>query len=141
MLSRRGYRRHELHPNADINLVNLVDLAFVLLIIFMITAPMLQGGIDVQLPRTSATPMTADQGVIVSLDRSGTIYIGEVPMRSQQDFVRQLPSSLGAAGKRVIFLKGDQQVPYGKVLEVFSLLKEMDVADVNLMVEPDVKTR
>ena len=137
MLTRRRHRREQLNPNADINLVNLVDLAFVLLIIFMITAPMLQGGIDVSLPKGAAAPMTADQGVIVSIDRTGRIYIGQVRMQSEQEFVRQLPSHLNRAGKREVFIKGDQGVPYGRVLGVFTMLKRMNLADVHLMVEPE----
>jgi biopolymer transport protein TolR len=137
MLNRRRSRRPEMNPNAEINLVNLVDLAFVLLIIFMITAPMLQGGIDVSLPKGTAAPMTADQGVIVSIDRAGSIYIGQARMQSEQEFVRQLPAHLNLAGKREVFIKGDQGVQYGRVLGVFTMLKRLNLADVHLMVEPE----
>lgn len=137
MLTRRRHRRPELNPNADINLINLVDLAFVLLIIFMITAPMMQGGIDVQLPTAAAAPMTADQGVMVSIDRSGGIYIGQVRMQSEQEFIRQLPGHLNVAGKREVFIRGDEAVPYGRVLGLFSTLKRLNIADVHLVVEPE----
>ena len=62
MLHRRTRRR--LDPNSDINLTNLIDVAFVLLIIFMITAPILQGGIEVALPKAESSPITSQEGVI-----------------------------------------------------------------------------
>ena len=69
-LGRGGLRGHgELPLNADINVTSLVDGAFVLLIIFMIAAPIMQGGVDVQLPRAEARPITAREGMVVSVDR------------------------------------------------------------------------
>lgn len=136
MLTRNRKRRERLNPNADINLVNLVDLAFVLLIIFMITAPMLQGGIEVQLPRAAATPLKAEQGVIVSVNRQGSIFIGEVPIRSGDDFKRTLPSYLRASDNKTVYIKGDKDVNYGRVLEVFQMVKELEITDVSLVVDP-----
>ena len=141
MLTRNRRRRDSLNPNAEINLVNLVDLAFVLLIIFMITAPMLQGGIEVQLPRAAATPMTAEQGVIVSVHRNGTIYIGTVAVQSPEDFKRTLPSLLRANDNRTVYIKGDTDVPYGRVLEVFEMIKDLEVTNVSLVVDPPPETR
>ena len=141
MLTRNRRRREQLNPTAEINLVNLVDLAFVLLIIFMITAPMLQGGIEVTLPRAVAAPMSADQGVIVSIDRSGRIFLGAVPVQSAEDLAATLPSYLRAKGTREVYLKGDGDVTYRRVLEVFSILKKLDVAEVSLIVEPEVERR
>ena len=70
-------RRPRRHPraalNADINVTSLVDVAFVLLIIFMITAPIMQGGIDVQLPRAASRPLESRQGMVVTIDRRGRI--------------------------------------------------------------------
>ncbi|HSL68775.1 MAG TPA: biopolymer transporter ExbD [Longimicrobiales bacterium] len=137
MLTRNRRSRHELHVNADINLINLVDLAFVLLIIFMITAPMLQGGIEVQLPQAAAAPASSDEGVIVSIDRGGTIYLGRVPVRSMEDLERTFPSFMKQTGKREAYLRGDRGVPYGRVLQVLGALKRMNVAEVSLVVEPE----
>src|SRR5512147_2846032 len=73
-----GLRGHgELPLTADINVTSLVDVAFVLLIIFMITAPIMQGGVEVQLPRAEARPITAQEGMVVSLDREGRIFVDE----------------------------------------------------------------
>lgn len=141
MLTRNRKRREQLNPNADINLINLVDLAFVLLIIFMITAPMLQGGIDVQLPKVGGSPMTADQGLIVSVARDGSVYIGEVKAKNDEEFASLLPTYLRAQGKREVYIKGDQAVPYGRVLTVFDMLKRLDIADVSLVIDPQDERR
>ena len=141
MLTRNRKRREQLNPNAEINLINLVDLAFVLLIIFMITAQMLQGGIEVQLPQTAAAPLDAEQGLVVSVQKGGTVYIGSVPVASDEEFARLLPSHLQAAGKREVYLQGDKDVPYGRVLQVFGILKKLNVAEVSLVVEPETERR
>jgi biopolymer transport protein TolR len=135
---RRRRNRHQLSPNADINLINLVDLAFVLLVIFMITAPMLQAGIDIQLPRAQANPVASDEGVVVSIDPRGTIYLGKVPMRSMADLENTFPSFMKRSGKKEAYLRGDKGVAYGKVLEVLGVLKKLNVAEVSLVVEPEV---
>ena len=70
-----GRRRGGIPVTADINVTSLVDVAFVLLIIFMITAPMLQGGVDVQLPRAEARPLKMEEGLVVSIDRTGQIFL------------------------------------------------------------------
>src|SRR5207302_9244304 len=71
-----GLRGHgELPLNADINVTSLVDVAFVLLIIFMITAPIMQGGVDVRLPRAEARPLEPKQGLVVTVAQDGKIYI------------------------------------------------------------------
>ena len=115
--------------NADINVTSLVDVAFVLLIIFMITAPMMQGGVDVRLPRAEARALAPQQGLVVSVDRSGRIFIDRRPF-SYDDFrsafravvARRKPSAVlparrpgralrrGRAGLAVIRASGVQDV-------------------------------
>src|SRR5687768_7532700 len=137
MLTRRRSRRERLSANAEINLINLVDLAFVLLIIFMITAPMMQSGIELQLPKTAAQPVTADQGVVVTVDRAGRLFLGEVPIASMQDLERTLPSYLQSQGKREVYVRGDMNALYGRVAEVLGRLKDLNVAEVTLMIESE----
>lgn len=78
--------RGSLSLNADINVTSLVDVAFTLLVIFIITAPILQGGIEVELPQAEAAPITSSDGVIVTVARDGNIYIGDVPVETVEDF-------------------------------------------------------
>jgi biopolymer transport protein ExbD len=122
---------------ADINLTNLIDVAFVLLIIFMITAPILQGGVEVQLPQAAAAPITSQEGVIVSVRADGAIYIGDVAVRSLAEFERVFPSYIRQQSKKYAYLKGDVAATHGRVMEVVGIMKKLDVAQVGFVVEPE----
>jgi len=132
-------RRRRFLPTADINVTSLVDVAFVLLIIFMITAPMLQAGIDIQLPKSEATPVASDEGVMVTIDPRGTIYLGQVQIKSLADLETTFPSYMRRSGKKEAYLRGDQRVSYGRVLEVLGTMKRLNVAEVSLVVDPVVR--
>ena len=135
---RSRQRRDHLTAGADITLTNLIDVAFVLLIIFMITAPILQGGIEVSLPKAESAPITSQEGVIVSITKSGTIYIGEVPVQSDAEFARIFPTYMNKQAKKYAYVKGDKEVPYGRVLEIVGLMNKLNVSAVGLVVEPVV---
>ena len=137
MLRMRGRRRRQMTVNAEINITNLVDVAFVLLIIFMITAPILQGGIEVELPQSSAAPIEASESVILTVASDGQVFIDQVAVQDAE-LSTALRSYIGtdASSARRVFVKGDRNVSYGRVLEVFGMLKEMDVRNVDLVVEP-----
>ena len=139
--TRSRVRRDHLTAGADITLTNLIDVAFVLLIIFMITAPILQGGIEVSLPKASSSPITSQEGVIVSVTRNGTIYIGEVPVQSDAEFASVFPTYMSRQAKKYAYVKGDKEVPYGRVLEIVGLMNKLDVSSVGLVVEPVVEPR
>jgi biopolymer transport protein ExbD len=135
MLHRRSRRRFD--PNAEINLTNLIDVAFVLLIIFMITAPILQGGVEVQLPKAAAAPITSQEGVIVSVRADGAIFIGDVRVQSLAEFERVIPSYIRQQSKKIAYLKGDAAATHGRILEVGGVMKRLDVAQVGFVVEPE----
>jgi biopolymer transport protein ExbD len=122
---------------ADINVTSLVDVAFTLLVIFIIAAPILQGGIEVQLPQAAAAPITAQEGVIVTVARDGSLYIGEVKMETMEDFLTIYPQYVKNQNVRSVFVKGDREVSYGRVLQVIGALKELDVAEVGLVADPE----
>ncbi|MBI4408326.1 MAG: biopolymer transporter ExbD [Gemmatimonadetes bacterium] len=138
-MPRRRNGRETLSVNAEINLINLVDVALVLLIIFMITAPMLQGGVEVQLPRASAAPITSVEGVFITVARDGKIYLGEEPVETLAEFEARFPEYIRGQGAKEAYLRGDRDVPYGRVLQVLGLMKKMDVAEVGLVAEPEVE--
>ncbi len=127
--------RKRMPLSADINVTSLVDVAFTLLVIFIITAPILQGGVEVQLPRTEAAPITAAEGLIVTVAEDGVIFLGDLPLESVDELRARFPDFVEAKGTNEVFLKGDRGVPYGRVLEVLGTLKALDVADVALVVE------
>lgn len=139
MLHRRS--RHRLAANAEINLTNLIDVAFVLLIIFMITAPILQGGVEVQLPKASAAPIMSQEGVIVSVRADGSIFIGDVRVQSLAEFESVFPSYIRQQSKKFAYLKGDANATHGLVMQVVGIMKKLDVAEVGFVVEPEAEAR
>ena len=98
-MSRRR-RREGLPLNAEINVVSLIDVFLLLLVIFMITAPMMQGGVDVALPKAEAKPLEPKSGLVVSVDRAGAIYVDETKRRPPElrSAVRALAAELASDG-------------------------------------------
>jgi biopolymer transport protein TolR len=139
--SGKSRERGTLPLSVDINVTNLVDVAFTLLVIFIITAPMLQGGIDVRLPQTQSTPITASEGVIITVAKDGKIYLGDLPVESLDELAQRFPDFVKSKKTNQVFLKGDQDVPYGRVLQVFTTLLQLNVAEVALVVEPPARRR
>lgn len=139
--TRSRVRRDHLTAGADITLTNLIDVAFVLLIIFMITAPILQGGIEVSLPKASSAPIISQEGVIVSITKAGTIYIGEVQVNSLEEFERVFPTFMARQSRKFAYLKADAEVSHGRVLEVLGLMNKLDVGSVGMVTEPKVEPR
>jgi biopolymer transport protein TolR len=121
-------RRSSLPVNSEINLVNLIDVAFVLLIIFMITAPILQGGIEVELPRTQASPITSSESIIVSIAANGDLFIDKAQIGSLDEFENALRAVLGDnPAERDVMLKADRSVTHGRVMEVMGIMNEIGV--------------
>jgi biopolymer transport protein TolR len=129
-----------LPATAEVNVTSLVDVAFTLLVIFIITAPILQGGIEVELPQAETAQITATEGVVVSLTKDGDIFIGDVPVKSAAEFEAIYAEYVRGRNVREAYLKGDAAVPYGRVAEILGLMKKLDVAEVGLVADP-VRTR
>jgi biopolymer transport protein TolR len=127
--------RGNLPLTADINVTSLVDVAFTLLVIFIITAPILQGGVELELPRAEAGPITQADGVVVSIDEDGVIHLDQAPMGSREEFMEFFPRFMEDRRGAPVFVRGDRRVSYGEVMELFSLLRQLDVAQVNLVLE------
>src|SRR3990170_1855497 len=131
-----GRRRHRTALNADINVTSLVDVAFVLLIIFMITAPMMQGGVEVRLPQAEARPLEARQGLVVTLDRRGRIYVDESRL-SYADFRATFRALVGRRRPSSVYLRADRGVPYGDVVRVLAVIRASGVQNVGLVTEAE----
>lgn len=139
-MRRSGRRRGRGLPlTADINVASLVDVAFTLLVIFIIAAPILQGGVEVQLPKAAAAPITTPEGVIVTVARDGTIYIGDLKVESLEDFRSIYPQYVKNQNVSSAFVKGDRDVNYGRVLQVIGAMKELDVTEVGLVADPETE--
>lgn len=132
----RGGGADPLPVRAEINVTSLVDVAFTLLIIFMITAPILQGGVEVTVPRAPASPLESEEGVVVSIDGAGRVYIDDTQV-SMEEFEAAIMPILRRKGFPTVYVKGDTNVPYGVVLRVIGRLNEADVEAVSLIAEPE----
>jgi len=133
-----GLRGHgELPLNADINVTSLVDVAFVLLIIFMITAPIMQGGVDVRLPRAEARPIEPKAGLVVTVDRAGRVFLDQSAL-SFQDFRATFPAFVRTKRPTGVYLRADGRVAYATVVQVLAVIRAAGVSDVGLVAEPEV---
>ena len=127
---------YHLPLNADINVTSLVDVAFVLLIIFMITAPIMQGGVEVQLPRAEARPIEPKEGLIVSVDRTGRIFLDESAL-SFEEFRAAFGAVARARTAKGVYLRADRRVDYGVVVRVLAVMRAAGVNDVGLVAEEE----
>lgn len=119
--SGRGRVRGDLPINAEINVTSLVDVAFTLLVIFIITAPILQGGIEVSIPRADVQPLTAQEApFFITVMRDGTIFMEETEV-SLQDLESGLPQLLSTGSVERVFIRADSLAPYGPVLKTMAI--------------------
>jgi biopolymer transport protein TolR len=121
---------------ADINVTPLVDVMLVLLIIFMVAAPMLHQGVEVALPRADAPnlSMKMEDPLVISIDRNGRIYLREDAVETDE-LVAQVKSRISDKGDDTVFLKGDRDVPYGKVIEVLDTLHQGGIVHVGMVTD------
>jgi biopolymer transport protein ExbD/biopolymer transport protein TolR len=133
----RRRRREALPLNAEINVVSLIDVMLLLLVIFMITAPMMQGGVDVALPKAEARPLEPKSGLVVSVDRAGWIYVDETRM-SLSEFRSAFRALASNRAKDGVYLRGDAGASYGTVTQVLATMRAAGVSDIGLVTDPDV---
>lgn len=126
----------DLELTAGINVTSLVDVAFVLLIIFMITAPIMQGGVDVQLPRAEARPLQAKEGLVVSIDSRGRIYVDETPL-SYEDFRAAFPAMVAARNPSGVYFRADRRIPYGDAVRVIAVMRAAGISDLGMVAEQE----
>jgi biopolymer transport protein TolR len=123
---------------AEINVTPLVDVVLVLLIIFMVTAPFLQGGLEIDLPKVSSRGLDVREGVIVSVRGDRTLAVGNrvVPLADLEKALAQ-----AGAEHRPVYLRADQTVPYGMVVEIISRMRRAGVASLGLVTQPPANPR
>jgi len=122
--------------NAEINVVSLIDVMMLLMVIFMITAPIMQGGVDVSLPKAEARPLEPKSGLVVTVDRTGRIHVDETVL-TFSEFRTTFRTLASARGKDGVYLRADQGVPYGSVIRVLAVMRASGVSDVGLVAEPE----
>ncbi len=129
----RRRRPRSYRAMSDINIANLVDVVLVLLIVFMISAPLLQSGIEINLPKTRAPVMDEEvQGVIVTVDSLGGVYVNDIWARLE-GLEEAVDREMRAARTRSVYVRGDSAVAYGTAIEVIGRLKEMGIESIGLI--------
>ena len=128
---------------AEINVVPYIDVMLVLLIIFMVTAPLLNQGVDVDLPNAPANPLAADspEPIVVSVDAAGLMYLNiAIPPDASinaQALVTRVQAALRLQPNRPVMVRGDANGPYQNVVKTLVLLQQADVASVGLVTDPE----
>jgi biopolymer transport protein TolR len=130
-----GGRKGRYRPMAEINVTPLVDVMLVLLIVFMVTAPLMTTGVNVDLPKTDASPVNSDaKPLSVSIKSDGNIYLGD-----DQVTLDQLVAKLQAASQndptRRIFVRGDEHIDYGRVMQVMGQITSGGFTKVALLAQ------
>ena len=135
-----GRRRSKKKPMAEINVVPYIDVMLVLLIIFMVTAPLLNLGVNVDLPDSSAESLPeAQEPVIVTVSVNGDYFLnidGENQQVAAEDLAKKISAFVTRNPDLSVLVGGDEEVSYGMVFEVMVLLQKAGVASVGLMSDP-----
>jgi biopolymer transport protein TolR len=123
---------------SEINVTPFVDVMLVLLVIFMVTAPLLQQGIDVNLPKAKGKDLPPEERITLIIKKGGTIYMNENPVS-----INQMRRKLDAISKLNpnVFLKADKDVPYGLVVEVMGEIKEAGIEKLGMITEPKISLK
>lgn len=130
-----GRRRRSFRPNSDINVTPLVDVMLVLLVIFMITAPMMTVGVPVDLPKTQAAQINdQDEPLIISVDATGKMYLQETEMLLEEA-VSRLRAITGNNPNAKIYVRGDKNLAYGQIMEIMGGIAASGFSKVSLIAE------
>lgn len=118
---------------ADINITPLVDVVLVLLLIFMVTAPVLQSGIDVAVPQTRTVNQAVEQRRVLTVDRNQNVFLDDKPVN-----VRDLPDLLSKSAdpKQTVYVRADQRVPFGAFASVMDAVKQAGISNISIVTRP-----
>ena len=122
---------------SDINITPLVDVVLVLLLIFMVTAPVLQSGIEVAVPQTRTVNQISEEHMIVTIDKNQNVFLQDKPVN-----IHDLPRLLSTGNpktpnaKRVVFVRADQKVPFGAFASVMDAVKQAGITNISIVTRP-----
>ncbi len=119
---------------SDINVTPLVDVTLVLLIIFMVTTPMLQRGVDIQLPTARVAEVKEEERITLTVTRDGRIFVNNEEVL-RQNLEARLKAMAGPGKERVLYFRGDARVPYGLVIDVMDAIKASGIETVGMITE------
>ena len=120
---------------SEINVTPFVDVMMVLLVIFMVTAPILESGIEVELPKTRSVKVISEEKVVVTIDKRQTVYVGNDPININKIRAYVL-SRFGGASDLPVFIRCDQAVPFGAFAQVVDALKQANLKNISIVTEP-----
>ena len=125
---------------ADINITPLVDVVLVLLVIFMISVPVLQSGIEVAVPKTRTVKEITEQRLVVTIDRDQNVFLGDKPVNIHElsGKLRQASNNAGQRNlvKQVIYLRADERVPFGAFASVMDAVKQAGITNISIVTQP-----
>jgi biopolymer transport protein TolR len=119
---------------SEINMVPFIDVVLVLLIIFMITAPILQSGIEVDVPKTKTVKEINEPRLVITIDKNQLVYLADVPVN-----INQLGNKVRAQLKKPqdsVFLRADETIPFGTFAKVIDALRQSGVSNISIVTEP-----
>lgn len=124
---------------SQINVTPLVDVMLVLLVIFMVTAPMMQQGMQVNLPKAEAKALpAAEESVVVTIERNGRLFINSAEIPTDE-LRNRLDGIFAGRSKKEVFLKADRDVPYGEVVKTMAVIKGAGIERLGMVTEPSAK--
>ncbi|HEY0785851.1 MAG TPA: biopolymer transporter ExbD [Acidobacteriaceae bacterium] len=130
--SREGHTQTAL---AEINITPLVDVVLVLLVIFMLTAPVLQSGIEVAVPKTHTVREITEQRMVVTIDREQRVFLGDQVI-NLGELAGRLKTPGADPAKQVIYLRADEKVPFGAFASVMDAVKQAGITNISIVTQP-----
>src|SRR5206468_1252510 len=131
-----AFDQHDQDNISQINVTPLVDVMLVLLVIFMVTAPILQQGVNVDLPQVAAGPLEGkDEQLVVVITRDGKVQLNDTPLKVDE-LGQKLSAIVRLQPDRAIYLRADKNIPYGKVVEVMAAVRNAGVRKLGMVTEP-----
>ena len=120
---------------AEINITPLVDVVLVLLLIFMLTAPVLQSGIEVAVPHTRSVNQLTEERMVITIDKDQSVFLQDKPVN-----INELPARLQNTGKpeakRIVYIRSDERVPFGAFASVMDAVKQAGITNISIVTQP-----
>jgi len=125
---------------AEINIVPLVDVVLVLLIIFMITAPIIQSGIEVNVPKTKTVKELTQERLVVTINREQHLFVDNTPININE-LEQRLKVRIKDPAQTMIYLRADEEVPFGSITKVMDRAKQAGIVNISVVTQPYVESR
>ena len=129
--SRSGGQARTQTALAEINITPLVDVVLVLLLIFMLTAPVLQSGVEVAIPKTRSVNQLTEERQVITIDKEQNVFLQDKPIA-----VADLPTRLKVGDHKIVYVRADERVPFGAFASVMDAIKQAGVTNISIVTQP-----